>query len=176
MKYFLSLGSNIGNRRQHLRQALEYLEQAGVKIIKRSSIYKTQPVGWQEQPWFYNQVVEVTTALNPYELLALAKNIEARLKRRKTRPNGPRTIDIDLLLAERSVIQTRKLVIPHPRLDQRRFVLKPLAEIAPEVVHPVRRENIATLLKNNQDSSKVIKLKNYSPKDKGKSPRRQKPR
>ncbi len=159
MRYFLSLGSNLGQRRRYLTKAIEYLKAAGVKILKASSIYKTQPVGLVDQPWFYNQVLEVASNLNPYELLALAKEIERKLKRKKTVVNGPRTIDIDLLLAEKSVIQTRNLIVPHPRLHQRRFVLEPLSEIAAEARHPLKRKKIETLLRETEDSSVVIKLK-----------------
>jgi len=159
MRYFLSLGSNLGQRRRYLTKAIEHLKAAGVRILKASSIYKTQPVGLADQPWFYNQVLEVATDLNPYELLALAKEIERKLRRQKTVVNGPRTIDIDLLLAEKSIIQTRNLVIPHPRLHQRRFVLEPLSEIAAETLHPLKRKKIETLLKETEDNSAVIRLK-----------------
>lgn len=159
MKYFLSLGSNLGDRRKNLSRALEMLEQGGVKVLRMSSIYRTQPVGFKEQPWFYNQAAEVKTRFNPYDLLALVKKIELGLKRRPTIPDGPRTIDIDILLAEKSILQTKKLVIPHPRMERRNFVLVPLKEIAPDAVHPVLRAKIRDLWKRSDDSSVVKKVK-----------------
>lgn len=158
MKYFLSLGSNLGRRSQNLARACRFLEEAGVKILKASSIYKTQPVGFKRQPWFYNQVIQVETSLSPFELLSLAKEIERRLRRKKTVRYGPRTIDLDLLLAGRSIVNTRKLRIPHPRMHQRRFVLEPLNEIAPEVLNPVKKKKIRTLLKELIDDSVVLRL------------------
>lgn len=158
MKYFLSLGSNLGRRSQNLARACLFLEEAGVKILKASSIYKTQPVGFKKQPWFYNQVIQVETSLDPFKLLSLAKEIEGRLKRKKTIRYGPRPIDLDLLLAEKSIINTRKLKIPHPRMHQRRFVLEPLNEIAPEALHPVKKKRIRTLLKELIDDSVVLRL------------------
>lgn len=158
MKYFLGLGSNLGHRRENLSLACQLLEAAGVKILKASSLYKTQPVGWKNQPWFYNQVIQVATSLDPWSLLSLVKEIENRLKRKKTIRFGPRTIDIDLLLAGKIVIRSRKLTIPHPRLHQRRFVLEPLNEIAPHILHPVIKKRIKTLLKETKDDSVVLKL------------------
>lgn len=158
MKYFLGLGSNLGHRRENLRLACQLLEAAGVKILKTSSLYKTQPVGRKNQPWFYNQVIQVATSLDPWSLLSLVKEIESKLKRKKTIRFGPRTIDIDLLLAGKMVIRSKKLTIPHPRLHQRRFVLEPLNEIAPYTLHPVMKKRIKTLLKETKDDSIVLKL------------------
>lgn len=167
MRYFLGLGSNLGQRRRFLKQALSLLQVSGVQVLKTSSVYKTQPVGLRDQPWFYNQVVEILTDLDPYELLTLAKEIESKLKRPKTNRNGPRTIDIDLLLAEKSIIKTKNLVIPHPRMDKRRFVLEPLNEIAPEAVHPGLKKRVADLLQAIKDDSVVIKLKERSRRRRG---------
>lgn len=158
MKYFLSLGSNLGCRRQNLAKACRLLEEAGIKIIRASSIYKTQPVGFKKQPWFYNQVIQVETKLDPFRLLFLVKEIEGRLKRKKTVRYGPRSIDLDLLLAEKSIINTRNLKVPHPRMHQRRFVLEPLNEIASEVIHPVKKKKIRSLLKELIDDSVVLRL------------------
>ncbi len=163
MKYFLSLGSNLGRRSQNLARALKLLEKAGIKILKASSIYKTQPVGFKNQPWFYNQVIQVETSLDPFSLLSLLKKIEGQLKRKKTFRYGPRSIDLDLLLAEKSVINTRNLKIPHPRMHQRRFVLEPLNEIAPNAFHPVKRKKIRSLLKELADDSVVLRLDGKSP-------------
>ncbi len=176
MRYFLGLGSNLGQRRRFLKQALSLLQASGVRVLKTSSVYKTQPVGFKDQPWFYNQVVEIVTDLNPYQLLTLAKEIETKLKRPKAKRNGPRTIDVDLLLAEKSIIQTKNLVIPHPRMHKRRFVLEPLNEIAPEAVHPVLKKKITTLLQETKDDSVVIRLKEKAPAGNGKASKKQKSR
>jgi 2-amino-4-hydroxy-6-hydroxymethyldihydropteridine diphosphokinase len=113
------------------------LEKAGARILKQSSVYETEPVDYQPQPWFYNQVLEVEIACNPISLLDLVKDIEQRMKRRPVFDKGPRVIDIDILLAEKTVVQTQKLMIPHPRMSFRNFVMIPLSEIAPDLVHPL---------------------------------------
>jgi 2-amino-4-hydroxy-6-hydroxymethyldihydropteridine diphosphokinase len=158
MHYFLSLGSNLGNRRANLGRALAELKKARVKVLRSSSLYRTQPVGYAAQPWFFNQVVEVSTALEPADLLALIKTVEGDLGRRPARRNRPRTIDIDILIAEDRVVATRGLTIPHPRMAERNFVLVPLLEIAPTAVHPLLKENISDLHKRSQDKSAVIKI------------------
>jgi 2-amino-4-hydroxy-6-hydroxymethyldihydropteridine diphosphokinase len=157
MIYFLSLGSNMGNLKRNLERALRFLERGGVKLLKASSVYRTEPVDVTGQPWFLNQVLEVRTKLGPQELLDLAKSIESRMKRVPTVPKGPRTIDIDILLAEDTVIDTPGLTIPHPRLARRNFVLVPLKEIAPMAVHPVLRKTIKELAAESPDPSSVLK-------------------
>jgi len=159
MKYFLSLGSNIGQKRKNLRLALALLEKEGGKVLRASSLYKTQPVGISDQPWFYNQVVEVETDLSPFSLLRLIKEIEKNMGRKTTVNQGPRLIDIDILLAGNSVIRTRELIIPHPRLEKRNFVLIPLGEISPETVHPFLKIKIEDLGKKSKDPSLVKKLR-----------------
>src|SRR4030067_1634905 len=114
MPYFLSLGSNLGNRRACLPGALPALKKARVKVLRSPSLYRTQPFGYSAQPWFYNQVVEVSTALEPADLLALIKTVEKGLGRRPARRNRPRTIDIGILLAEERVFSTRGLSGHHP--------------------------------------------------------------
>jgi 2-amino-4-hydroxy-6-hydroxymethyldihydropteridine diphosphokinase len=162
MKYFLSLGSNLGKKRQNLARALDSLEQAKVRVLHASSIYRTQPVDHADQPWFYNQVVEVRTSVNPYELLALIKRVEKELGRIPARKKGPRTIDIDILMAENWVMATKRLVIPHPRMTRRKFVLVPLKEIAPTAVHPCLKEKTVDLWKKSRDTSIVRKLPTIS--------------
>jgi 2-amino-4-hydroxy-6-hydroxymethyldihydropteridine diphosphokinase len=160
MRYFLSLGSNLGDKRENLIRALDALKkEARVKVIRCSSVYSTQPVGDVAQPWFCNQVVEVDTALSPGDLLALAKKVEKRLGRRPAPRNGPRTIDIDILLAGDRIISTPGLVVPHPRMSERNFVLIPLKEIAPRAVHPVLGVDIEELLSRSGDRSIVRQIK-----------------
>lgn len=158
MRYFLSLGSNLGNRRANLGRALAALKMARVKVLRSSSLYRTEPVGYSAQPWFYNQVVEVSTALEPAGLLALIKIVERDMGRRPARKNRPRPIDIDILIAEEQVISRRQLTIPHPRMADRNFVLVPLLEIAPTVVHPVFKEKISDLHQRSRDKSVVRKM------------------
>ena len=156
MIYFLSLGSNLGNRPANLARARKLLREGGIEVLRASSIYETEPVGHLDQPWFMNQALQVRSSLEPHALLGLAKSIEARMKRVPTVPQGPRTIDIDILLAGDIVLDTPDLVIPHPRLAQRNFVLVPLCEIAPEIRHPVLGKTIRELALSCSDPARVM--------------------
>ncbi|MHB8055524.1 MAG: 2-amino-4-hydroxy-6-hydroxymethyldihydropteridine diphosphokinase [Candidatus Aminicenantales bacterium] len=158
MRYFLGLGSNTGDSLENLEAAAGRLAKEGIRIVRRSSIYKTEPVGFKNQPWFYNQAIEVETELSPAELLKAAKMIERELGRRPGRKYGPRPIDIDILLAGDTIVETANLGIPHPRLTERRFALVPLAEIAPEAVHPVLKKTIRMILRKCPDRSQVIRF------------------
>ena len=134
---FLSLGSNRGDRRSTLEAALRALEVAGdVRIIRRSSLYETAPVGKADQPEFYNLVIEVQTALDPGELLDRCQEVERAFGRVRQERWGPRTLDLDLLLYDRRAVHTERLTVPHPEMLRRRFVLEPLLEIAPDAVLP----------------------------------------
>jgi 2-amino-4-hydroxy-6-hydroxymethyldihydropteridine diphosphokinase len=155
--YFLSLGANLGDKKRQLARARRRLEGAGVEIVRASSVYRTEPVDEPCQPWFRNQVIKVRTELGPQELLGLAKSIELRMRRVTAVPKGPRTIDIDILLAGETVIATPRLTIPHPRLAQRNFVLVPLREIAPGTVHPVLRKTVRELARTCPDRSAVVR-------------------
>jgi len=158
MVYFLSLGTNLGKKRKNLRNALELLEKEGVRILRASSLFKTQPVDFLDQPWFYNQVIEVESCLNPFELLKSIKKIEQHMGRKACMLKGPRVIDIDILLAGKSVINTPELVIPHPRLEERNFILIPFRELSPGTIHPVFNSTIDKLSKKSSDKSIVKKL------------------
>ncbi len=143
---YLGLGSNIGDRQENLNKALDYLSQR-LRVIEKSSVYDTEPIGNPTQPRFLNMVCQIKTMLKPKELLVLAKGIERKMGRVPGRPNTPRTIDIDILFYGDQAIKMPELTIPHPRLTQRAFVLVPMAEIAPELVHPVNKKSIKELLK-----------------------------
>jgi 2-amino-4-hydroxy-6-hydroxymethyldihydropteridine diphosphokinase len=143
---YLALGSNIGDRESNLRAAIEQMPRAGIQVLRESPLYETEPVGFTDQRWFLNMAVEAETALFPMQLLTRTSRIERALGRVRTVPNGPRTIDIDILLFGNAVVRSPRLEIPHPRLHERRFVLAPLADLAPDLRHPVLRKTIRQLL------------------------------
>lgn len=143
---YLGIGSNLGDRGEHLNRARSLLQAPDLQIARASSIYETEPRDLVNQPWFLNQVLEARTTLFPRQLLARAKKIEQEMGRKRTIVNGPRIIDIDILLYADSVLKTDGLEIPHPRLPERRFVLEPLAELAPDLRHPVTKKTIRDLL------------------------------
>jgi 2-amino-4-hydroxy-6-hydroxymethyldihydropteridine diphosphokinase len=155
---YLSLGSNMGDRAQHIAQALELLPARGVRILKQSALYETEPVEMRAQDWFLNGVVEVETDLPPEQLMRVLLEIERSLGRERVTPKGPRIIDIDILLHGSAVVREAQLEIPHPRMAERRFVLVPFAEIAPEAVHPVLKKTIRELLRETRDRSEVRRV------------------
>ena len=141
---YLSLGSNVGDRAAQLRDALTRLSAAG-RVVAGSSFYETEPVEFTEQPWFLNCVVALETSKTPQQLMDAILHIEQEMGRRRIQTKGPRSIDIDILLFGETIVDANELTIPHPAMHQRRFVLEPLAEIAPEVRHPVFKKTIGEL-------------------------------
>jgi 2-amino-4-hydroxy-6-hydroxymethyldihydropteridine diphosphokinase len=142
---YLSLGSNVGDRERHLRGAIERLEQLG-RVAAVSSFYETEPMEFTDQAWFLNCAVALDTTKTPQELMAALLGLEQESGRQRTQRKGPRTIDIDILLFGDTILNSSGLTIPHPAMHQRRFVLEPLAEIAPEAWHPVLKKTIRELL------------------------------
>lgn len=134
---YLSLGSNLGDRARHLEQAIALLDSPELRVRRVSSVWETEPQGVAGQPWFLNAAVEAETILFPRKLLHRIQRVEQRLGRRRGVSNGPRTIDIDILLYGRHIMNTAELTVPHPRMEGRRFVLEPMAELAPDLRHPV---------------------------------------
>jgi 2-amino-4-hydroxy-6-hydroxymethyldihydropteridine diphosphokinase len=142
---YLSLGSNLGDRESHLRDALARLEASG-RIVALSSFYETEPVDFTDQAWFLNCAVAFETTQSPEELMASILRIEQQMGRKRTQRKGPRIIDVDILLFDDAIIDSPALTVPHPAMHERRFVLQPLAEIAPKAKHPVRKKTIQELL------------------------------
>ncbi len=161
---YIGFGSNIDDRFNYIAQALRLLLEADdVSLIQISSLYETEPVGYEEQDWFLNGVVAVETGLSVHQLLALLKGIEQLVGRQHRARWGPREVDLDLLIYDQCRINTSNLIVPHPEMHRRSFVLVPFAEIAPDVLHPIFQQNIRTLLSNLNDE-KTVKLAAPPPK------------
>jgi 2-amino-4-hydroxy-6-hydroxymethyldihydropteridine diphosphokinase len=160
---YLSLGSNVGDREAQLRDALARLGEAG-RVVAVSSFYETEPVEFTHQPWFLNCAVALETSQTPWQLMTAILRIEEEMGRRRAQKKGPRSIDIDILIfvsdeAENVILDSQELTIPHPAMHQRRFVLEPLEEIAPELLDPRFKKTVRELRDALQDGQTVRKQK-----------------
>ncbi|HEY4817948.1 MAG TPA: 2-amino-4-hydroxy-6-hydroxymethyldihydropteridine diphosphokinase [Candidatus Acidoferrum sp.] len=155
---YLSLGSNLGDRAKNLKDAIAALRDAGIRVTRISSMYETEPIDYLDQPWFVNIAVEAETELAPAAVLQTLREIETRLGSKKLIAKGPRLIDMDILLYGDEVIDMPELQVPHPRMHLRRFVLEPLAEIAPQVRHAISGLSVSEMLARTKDTSTVRKM------------------
>lgn len=156
---YIALGTNVGEREDNLLQALRLLPESGVHIRRVSSIYETEPVDYLDQEWFLNMALEAQTELDALDLLSALRVIEARMGSKKAFAKGPRKIDLDILLYGNETIDTPELQVPHPRMLERKFVLVPLAEIAPGLRHPGWKSGVAHILSASSDRSAVKKFR-----------------
>ena len=159
---YLSLGSNLGDRKKNLRTAIAALADAKVRVTRVSSLYETEPVDLREQPWFLNCVVQAETELPPLQLLHELRGIQSGMGSKKLVSKGPRLIDLDILLYGDETVDAPELQVPHPRMLHRKFVLAPLAEIAPNLKHSSWKATASQLLADLSDSSTVRKLTDAS--------------
>ena len=160
---YLSLGSNVGDREANMRDAIARLGAAG-RVVAVSSFYETEPVEFTQQPWFLNCAVALETGKTPQQLMTAILRIEEEMGRQRGQKKGPRSIDIDILIFEDMIMDSNELTIPHPAMHQRRFVLEPLAEIAPELLHPIFKKTISELRDALPAGQAVRKLRTTRPR------------
>ncbi len=155
---YIAFGSNIGDREANINRALWILKQK-IKLIKTSSLYETKPMYLENQEWFLNGVAKINTELKPKELLDFLKSTEKKMGRKEVGRNGPRIIDLDILFFGEQIVSENDLHIPHPKIQERAFVLVPLAEIEPNLTHPTYKKTISQLLSELKYDKSEIKLK-----------------
>jgi dihydroneopterin aldolase/2-amino-4-hydroxy-6-hydroxymethyldihydropteridine diphosphokinase len=156
---FIGIGSNLGDKEKNIEDAIRLISESGfTKIVKISSLYKTEPVGYVKQDWFVNAVIKVKTKLSPKELLDSLSEIEKDLGRERVKKWGPRIIDLDILFYDKLILNEEGVTIPHPHLHERNFVLKPFCKIEPEFIHPILNKSILMLYNELQKKEKVIKI------------------
>ena len=156
---YIGIGSNLGDKARNCREAMERIGAAGEnKLVGRSSLYRTEPWGNEEQDWFVNAVIAIRTSFDPDGLLQHLKNVEEQLKKKKEERWGPRNIDLDILFFNDEILKTPGLTVPHPFLHLRRFVLVPLQEICPDFIHPQLKLSVGELLERTNDEKKVTAL------------------
>ena len=157
-RVFIGVGSNLGNRRGYYQKALDLMaDLPQTAIVRCSSLYETEPIG-EAKNWYINGVVELETALSPQHLLSRLQKIESALGRTRTKKWASRTIDLDILLFDKQVVNEEQLKIPHPEMHRRRFVLLPLSELAPRFVHPLLGSTVAELLVGLADDKQVLRF------------------
>ena len=152
---YIGIGSNLGDREFNCKQAIGLIRQKGTTVSKESSLYETKPWGVTDQPLFLNMAIEIVTDLKPFELLRTLKDIENEMGREETFLWGPRIIDLDILLYDNNIVDEKGLRIPHPHMQDREFVLRPLCEIAGDVIHPSLRLSIEELLQRLKSTEKM---------------------
>jgi len=152
---YIGIGSNLGDREFNCKQAIGLLRQKGITVSKESSLYETKPWGVTDQPLFLNMAIEIETDLKPFELLRTLKDIENEMGREETFLWGPRIIDLDILLYDNNIVDEKDLRIPHPHMQDREFVLRPLCEIAGDVPHPLLLLSIEELLQRLKSTEKM---------------------
>ena len=159
----IGLGSNLGDRQANLRSGLSALAESGVAVLAESSVWESEPHDAPPQPWFLNMVARIRTDLPPLELLDLLQGIEQRVGRVRIEPKGPRTLDLDLLTLGSVTSSGPRLVLPHPLMWDRRFVLEPLAEVAPELLNPVTGRTVEEERDRLSDGGAVVRLGSLAP-------------
>ncbi|KRT65852.1 MAG: 2-amino-4-hydroxy-6-hydroxymethyldihydropteridine pyrophosphokinase [Candidatus Dadabacteria bacterium CSP1-2] len=158
---FIGIGSNLGNRIENCVEGVEEISTFS-KIIVVSSFYETEPVDKEDQPDFINCVAKLETSLSPFDLLTFLQSVENTIGREHMEKWGPRIIDLDIIFYDELVIETDELIIPHPRAHLRRFVLEPLSEIAPDIIHPVLKISVSKLLDELKCTKRVVKVGGFS--------------
>lgn len=156
---FIGIGSNLGDKSKNIEDAIRLVSELdSTKVVKISSFYKTEPVGYVDQDWYVNAVIKIVTNLPPKELLSSLLKIEKDLGREREKKWGPRIIDLDILFYEDLIVNEKGVMIPHPHLHERNFVLKPFCDIEPGFVHPIFKKDISTLYSELQNKERVIKI------------------